>query len=107
MTALAFFFSLGDHHHGRAQQAIVQRVPLLHLADHRVGGMILGGLLHHGLMKVGIKGFSNGFDRYDIMTFQDLLHFAEGQTNSLQQRVVVAAILLSGRDGPLHVVYHR
>jgi len=51
--------------------AIVQLVAVLRNHQYRIGRMLLGGLLHHGVMDVRIERRMQGFDARAVMASQD------------------------------------
>src|SRR3970282_756576 len=63
----------GHAHHGRPQQSILEEIAFLKDRKHRALGMLLGLVLAHGLMNVGIERLALAFDFGEAHPSQDLL----------------------------------
>src|SRR3990172_2851023 len=92
-------------HHGRPQQTILEEIALLKDRKHRAVGMLLGLVLTHGLVKVGIERLALALDLGEPQPVEDLLEL------SMNERDTVAKLLIgrSGRIalGALQIVEHR
>src|SRR2546426_4723102 len=73
--------TLAHHHHGRAEDAVVQLVAPLHLRDNLAFVALYVG---HGLVQARIEIQAFGFDRRDAGVLQQLLQLAVDQVDAVE-----------------------
>ena len=64
---------LGDHHQGRAEQALIEVVALLHLLHYGVRCMLITLNLTHRLVAVWVERLPDRFDRGDTELLEYLV----------------------------------